>query len=52
MHWGTINLSDEPPWEPPKRFVSAGLKAGFDQKNLWVMKIGETLAFTTDSDDL
>ena len=52
MHWGTINLSDEPPWEPPKRFVSAGLKAGFDQKNLWVMKIGETLAFTTDSDGL
>ncbi len=19
-HWGTINLSDEPPWEPPRRF--------------------------------
>ncbi len=23
MHWGTIELSDEPPWEPPVRFKNA-----------------------------
>lgn len=41
-HWGTINLSDEPPWEPPRRFSRAGLYNGFAEEELWVMKIGET----------
>ncbi len=42
-HWGTVSsLSDEPPWEPPKRFKKAGLDNGFAEKNLWVMKVGET----------
>jgi L-ascorbate metabolism protein UlaG (beta-lactamase superfamily) len=41
-HWGTINMSDEPPWDPPKRFRKAGLENGFAMKALWVMKIGET----------
>ena len=41
-HWGTINLSDEPPWEPPKRFSEAGLDGGYTEKTLWIMKIGET----------
>jgi len=42
MHWGTIEQSDEPPWEPPKRFSEAGLKAGISEKRIWIMKIGET----------
>ncbi|WP_022663708.1 MBL fold metallo-hydrolase [Desulfospira joergensenii] len=41
-HWGTINLSDEPPWEPPKRFHKAGIDNGLMENNIWVMKIGET----------
>lgn len=41
-HWGTINLSDEPTFEPPKRFENAGEKNGFLKKSLWIMKIGET----------
>ncbi|WP_217641266.1 MBL fold metallo-hydrolase [Desulfobacula phenolica] len=41
-HWGTINLSDEPAWEPPKRFHKAGIDNGLMENNLWVMKIGET----------
>jgi N-acyl-phosphatidylethanolamine-hydrolysing phospholipase D len=42
MHWGTIEQSDEPPWEPPKRFSEAALKAGISEKRIWIMKIGET----------
>ena len=42
MHWGTIELSDESPWEPPKRFIEAAQKAGFLSEKIWIMKIGET----------
>ena len=42
MHWGTIEQSDEPPWEPPKRFSEAARKAGISEKRIWIMKIGET----------
>jgi len=42
MHWGTIELSDESPWEPPKRFKESAQKAGFLSENIWLMKIGET----------
>lgn len=48
-HWGTINLSDEPPWEPPKRFSKAGLDNGFSEETLWVMKIGETRPLPQES---
>ena len=41
-HWGTIELSDEDHWEPPKRFLAAAEKAGIDKEKAWVMKIGET----------
>jgi hypothetical protein len=36
------SLSDEPPWEPARRFKKAGLKSNFTEESLWVMKIGET----------
>ena len=42
MHWGTVTLTQEPPFEPPERFLKAGSAAGFTADNLWVMKIGET----------
>ena len=42
-HWGTVSsLSDEPPFEPPKRFKKAGKDNGFSEQELWVMKVGET----------
>lgn len=41
-HWGTIGLSDEDHWEPPKRFLAAAEKAGIDKEKAWVMKVGET----------
>ena len=43
-HWGTVVLTDEPPFEPPQRFLAAGRAAGFDPAHLWVMRIGETRA--------
>ncbi|HQQ75823.1 MAG TPA: MBL fold metallo-hydrolase, partial [Thermoanaerobaculia bacterium] len=42
MHWGTIVLTDEPPFEPPARFRSAARAAGYPDERAWVMRIGET----------
>lgn len=42
MHWGTVVLSDEPPFEPPVRFKKAALKAGYANNKIWVLKIGES----------
>ena len=42
MHWGTIVLTDEPPFEPPERFRTAARAAGFGEDQAWVMRIGET----------
>lgn len=42
MHWGTLILSDEPPFEPPKRFYQAAIDAGYSEEQIWIMNIGET----------
>ncbi len=42
MHWGTIRLTDEPPFEPPVRFRAAAAATGYDSDDTWVMRIGET----------
>jgi L-ascorbate metabolism protein UlaG (beta-lactamase superfamily) len=42
MHWGTLVLSYEPPFEPPVRFLKAGLSSGFLEDRLWKMAVGET----------
>jgi L-ascorbate metabolism protein UlaG (beta-lactamase superfamily) len=48
-HWGTVSsLSDEPPFEPPKRFKKAGIDNGFYEQDLWIMKVGETRAFLNE----
>jgi N-acyl-phosphatidylethanolamine-hydrolysing phospholipase D len=44
MHWGTLVLSYEPPFEPPVRFMKAGLASGFSEDRLWKMAVGETRA--------
>ncbi len=41
-HWGTIQLTDEPVFEPPSRFRAAAKQAGYAEHDTWVMKIGET----------
>jgi L-ascorbate metabolism protein UlaG (beta-lactamase superfamily) len=44
MHWGTIQLTEEPPFEPPERFRRAAHGAGYAAADVWVMRIGETRA--------
>ncbi len=42
MHWGTVLLTVEPPFEPPARFRAAGDAQGFAHDDVWIMSIGET----------
>ena len=42
MHWGTVILTEEPPFEPPQRFEAAGRERGFADDDIWIMRIGET----------
>lgn len=42
MHWGTVLLTVEPPFEPPERFVKAADAHGYEPENTWIMRIGET----------
>ena len=44
MHWGTVRLTEEPPFEPPGRFRKAAAEAGYPEADSWVLKIGETRA--------
>ncbi len=47
MHWGTIALTDEPPFEPPVRFREAAARAGYaPDRDALVPAIGETLPLT------
>ena len=43
-HWGTVVLSDEPPFEPPRRFRAAVRAAGLGDDRAWLLRIGETRA--------
>ena len=47
MHWGTVILSDEPPFEPPERFHTAAIDAGFAPDQIWRLAIGETRPLPT-----
>ena len=42
MHWGTIQLTDEPVFEPPERFRAAAAAAGYAEDDTWRLAIGET----------
>jgi L-ascorbate metabolism protein UlaG (beta-lactamase superfamily) len=42
MHWGTIVMTTEPPFEPPERFRTAADRAGLAPEAAWLMKVGET----------
>ncbi|RLB98358.1 MAG: hypothetical protein DRH90_22010 [Deltaproteobacteria bacterium] len=41
-HWGTIALTDEPPFEPPERYRAYANKIGISDERASIMKIGET----------
>jgi N-acyl-phosphatidylethanolamine-hydrolysing phospholipase D len=42
MHWGTFDLTDEPPDEPPRRFRAAADSAHLGADRAWVLAVGET----------
>jgi len=45
MHWGTFDLTDEAPTEPPVRFRADAARLGLDADRAWVLNVGETRAF-------
>lgn len=47
MHYGTFDLSDEPPSEPPELFHAAGRVAGYDNADIWLPPIGQVLVLTS-----
>ncbi len=49
MHWGTLNLSDEPVDEPIKRFKQAAKTQNFTSNAIWLMKLGETRLLQKDA---
>ena len=51
MHWGTIELTDEPPFEPPRRFRAAAQARGWAAGRARVMRIGETLCLADSEFD-
>ena len=45
MHWGSIMLTPENPFEAPHRFRQAALEQQYGQDNAWVMQVGEVRGF-------
>lgn len=46
MHWGAVVLSDEDPFEPPKRFEAAAANTGYAPQQIWRPAVGETRALS------
>ncbi|MDG2306291.1 MAG: MBL fold metallo-hydrolase [Candidatus Binatia bacterium] len=47
MHYGTFDLSDEPPSEPPELFRAAGRVAGYGQGEIRLPAIGQPLVLSS-----
>ena len=45
MHWGSIMLTPEDPFEAPARFRQAALEQQYGEANAWIMQIGEVRSF-------
>jgi len=45
MHWGTIMLTPENPFDAPIRFRQAAVDQGYGGDNAWTLAIGETRTF-------
>jgi L-ascorbate metabolism protein UlaG (beta-lactamase superfamily) len=46
MHWGTIMLTPEDPFDAPRRFLAAAVEQGFGTGKAWILKIGESRSLT------
>lgn len=44
MHWGTISLSTEPNFEPPRRFAEAGTVSGYRSDEILLPPVGGTIS--------
>lgn len=44
MHWGSIMLTPEDPFEPPARFRKAAIDQEYGEENALILKVGETIA--------
>jgi N-acyl-phosphatidylethanolamine-hydrolysing phospholipase D len=42
MHWGTFDLTDEPPAEPPARLRAWWKERGHEPERMWIFDVGET----------
>jgi L-ascorbate metabolism protein UlaG (beta-lactamase superfamily) len=42
MHWGTFDLTDEPPADPPARLRAWWKERRHDPSRLWIFDVGET----------
>lgn len=42
IHWGTFDLAEEPPDEPPRRLLVGIRRRGIDSARAWILKLGET----------
>lgn len=45
MHWGSIMLTPEDPFEAPERFRKAALEQQYGEANAWILRIGEVRSF-------
>ena len=45
MHWGSIMLTPEDPFEAPTRFRKAARDQQYGESNAWIMQIGEVRGF-------
>jgi L-ascorbate metabolism protein UlaG (beta-lactamase superfamily) len=45
MHWGSIMLTPEDPFEAPDRFRRAALEQQYGEANAWIMQVGEVRDF-------
>lgn len=43
MHWGSIMLTPEDPFEPPERFRKAAIAQDYGEDNALILKVGETI---------
>ena len=45
MHWGSIMLTPEDPFEAPERFQKAAREQQYGEANAWIMQVGEVRDF-------
>lgn len=42
IHWGTFDLAEEPPGEPPARMLAEARRRGIPPERAWILRMGET----------